>query len=198
MSAATADPVSAAMAVNAIAIFFIFKIPQCRSVDFDRPSVREHRFPKPSSATIRSSGQNAVAGETHPSENEPPGKAAKTSRIREYLASNPRNGEKRSILGASWPVLAGSDVQQVVAGVWGLVGDEGESGFGLVAHQPFDRIGGAFAVVGQKYHAQHGAPGRIHGGLLELGRHHLAQAFEAADINLRLGLGLALQPSLPV
>src|SRR5882724_3320373 len=122
------------MAVRVIAIFFIFKIPQCRSVDFDRPSVREHRFPKPSSATIPSSIQNAVAGGTHPSGNEPSGNAAETGRIREYLASNSRNGREKT---DSWRFLAGSDVQQVVAGVWGLVGDEGESRFGLGAHQPF-------------------------------------------------------------
>jgi hypothetical protein len=33
MSAATAEPVNAAMAVRAIAIFFIFKFPWCKSVD---------------------------------------------------------------------------------------------------------------------------------------------------------------------
>jgi hypothetical protein len=41
----------------------------------------------------------------------------------------------------------GSDVQQIVAGEFGLVGDEGESGLGLGAHQPLNRIGGALAVA---------------------------------------------------
>src|SRR5712664_1362057 len=41
---------------------------------------------------------------------------------------------------------------------------------GLGAHQPFDRIGGALAVVGQQHHAQHGALGRVHGGFLQLRR----------------------------
>ena len=45
---------------------------------------------------------------------------------------------------------AGGDlnVQQILAGEFGLVGNEGESRLGLGAHQALDRIGGALAVVG--------------------------------------------------
>ena len=51
------------------------------------------------------------------------------------------------------PEIRGSHVQQVVAGELRLVGDEGEPGLGLGPHQPLDRIGGAFAVVGQQHDA---------------------------------------------
>jgi hypothetical protein len=37
---------------------------------------------------------------------------------------------------------------------------------------------------GQKHHAEHGALGRVHRGFLQLGRHHFAEALEAADIDL--------------
>jgi len=60
--------------------------------------------------------------------------------------------------------------QQILAGEFRLVGDEGKARFGLGAHQAFDRIGGALAVVGQQHHAQHGALGRVHGGFLQLRR----------------------------
>src|SRR5690606_6965931 len=40
---------------------------------------------------------------------------------------------------------------------------------------------------------QQGAPGRIHSGFLELGRQHLAQTLEAADLDGALTLELARQ-----
>ena len=66
MSAAEADPVIAATAVSASANFFIFN-PSVEASD--RLWVREHRFPKPSVRTIRSSIENAVAAEAHPAAN---------------------------------------------------------------------------------------------------------------------------------
>jgi hypothetical protein len=47
---------------------------------------------------------------------------------------------------------------------------------------------GAFAVVGQQHHAEQGAPGRVQFGFLELRRHHLAEPFEAAGIDLGCNL----------
>jgi hypothetical protein len=46
------------------------------------------------------------------------------------------------------PLPVKSDVQQVVAGEFRLVGDEREPGLGLGPHQPLDRIGGALALSG--------------------------------------------------
>ena len=91
-----------------------------------------------------------------------------------------------------FPSDVGSNVQQIVAGELRLVGNEGKAGFGLGAHQPLDRIGRAVAIVGQQHHAQQRAPGRIHGGFLELRRHHLAEAFEAADLDFGIGVEFAL------
>jgi hypothetical protein len=76
------------------------------------------------------------------------------SKIRPIQLRIPRKGVKNP---TKWREKAespaGSDAQQVVTGEFGLVGDEGEPRFGLGAHQPFDRIGGAFAVVGRKKYA---------------------------------------------
>src|SRR5665213_2259380 len=49
-----------------------------------------------------------------------------------------------------------SDIQQIVAGEFGLVGNKSKARLRLAAHQPFDGIGSAFAVVGQQHHAQQG------------------------------------------
>jgi Raf kinase inhibitor-like YbhB/YbcL family protein len=76
-----------------------------------------------------------------------------------------------------------SHVQQFLAGEFGVLLDEGE-GLGLCAHEALDRIRRVLAVVGEENDAQQGARLRVHGGFLELVRHHLAQALEAADLDL--------------
>jgi hypothetical protein len=65
----------------------------------------------------------------------------------------------------------------------GVVLDEAEAGVGLLAHQPFDQILDIVLALGDGDAGQ-GALLRIHGGLLQLGGHHLAQALEAADLGL--------------
>ena len=42
-----------------------------------------------------------------------------------------------------------SHIQHLVAGEFGALRDEGEAGFGLVAHQPLDRACGVGAVLGE-------------------------------------------------
>src|SRR6187431_2545848 len=62
--------------------------------------MREHRFPKSITATIRSSAQNAVAGEAHPAENERPGKARNGRRFRRHHGqkrqNNPESANNRN------------------------------------------------------------------------------------------------------
>jgi hypothetical protein len=52
-------------------------------------------------------------------------------------------GAKSAAAGAICPNL---DVQQIIAREFGLLGNEGKARFGLGAHQPLDRIGGARTV----------------------------------------------------
>src|SRR5215204_1857508 len=66
--------------------------------------------------------------------------------------------------------------------------DEGEAGFGLVAHQALDGVAGLGALVMEHRHPQQRALPRVHGGLLELRRRHLAEALEAADLDLAVAL----------
>ena len=54
-------------------------------------------------------------------------------------------------------------------------------------HRPL-RIG---AVFGDEHELEQGALLRIHGGFLELRRHHLAEALEAADFDIGIGAELA-------
>ena len=149
--------------------------------------MREHPIPKTQCRDYTQFGPKSCCGRNtayrKTNDRKMPGKRANSG------ANRPKMPE----IARKPPLTAKSDVQQVVAGEFGLVGDEGEPGLGLGAHQPLDRIGGAFAVVGQQHHAEQRAPGRVHGGFLELGRHHLAKPFKAADIDLGVGVELALQ-----
>src|SRR4030081_3858376 len=111
--------------------------------------------------TIARSTQNAVAGRAHRAENDP-----------KSQAKNPKNGRWRP-KSAAWmakmAVTAARSrltVHEILAGEFGLAGNEGESRLCLGAHQALDRSGGAFAIVGQKHHAQQDALGRVHGGFL--------------------------------
>ena len=64
-----------------------------------------------------------------------------------------------------------------------IVLDEAEAGVGLLAHQPLDQV--LDVVLGfRDGDAGEGALLRIHGGLLELGGHHLAETLEPADLGL--------------
>src|SRR6185437_13569463 len=66
--------------------------------------------------------------------------------------------------------------------------DEGEAQLGPPSHQALDkggRGGGSVRRIGLgEDDAQQVAAGRIHGGAAQLRRQHLAQAFEAADLDL--------------
>ena len=57
---------------------------------------------------------------------------------------------------------------------------------------------GVGAVVGDEHHLEQGALPRVHGGFLELRRHHLAEALEAADLDLGVGAELARHDLGPV
>src|SRR3954463_8687770 len=128
MSAAEAEPVNAAaVAARASANFFIFKSPPVKRQNRRLVRVRRHRFPNSSDATIRSSARNAVAGEAHSSENETP----KSRGNRRFSALN---GVKKVGIRPKPSRCAGLHVQQIFAGEFRLVGDEGESGLGLGAH----------------------------------------------------------------
>ena len=52
------------------------------------------------------------------------------------------------------PAFPGSDIQVEIGGEGGAVLDEAEAGFGLVAHQPLDRIAGGLAVIAMHGDAQ--------------------------------------------
>ncbi len=150
--------------------------------------VREHRFPKLMATTIASSSQNAVAAGAHTLENT----------VREKPSKKADNGvksallQRQSHLNTATGVATSSRVQQILAGEFRLVGNEGKSCLGLGPHQAFDRIGGAGTVVGQKHHAEHGALGLVHRGFLQLRRHHFAQQFRGLDVDVAIDLLLAL------
>ena len=59
-----------------------------------------------------------------------------------------------------------------------------EAGLGLVAHQPLDRVARIGRSSAVDDDLQKRALPRVHGGFLELRGHHLAQALEAADLDL--------------
>src|SRR6266851_200370 len=81
-----------------------------------------------------------------------------------------------------------SHVQHLFVREFGPLLDELEARLGLGAHQPLDRFFGVLAVVGDQHDAQERALARVHGGLLELARHHLAEALETADLHLGVGV----------
>src|SRR5262245_65197278 len=66
--------------------------------------------------------------------------------------------------------------------------DELEARFRLVAHQALDRAVGFLAFVIDHHDAQQRALLRVHGGLLELISHHLAEPLETADLDLGVGV----------
>ena len=86
-----------------------------------------------------------------------------------------------------------SHVQRRLVGELGALLDEVEARFGFGAHQPLDGFFGVLAVVGDQHDAQQRALPRVHGGFLELRRHHLAQALEAADFDLGVGVKFLLE-----
>ncbi len=50
----------------------------------------------------------------------------------------------------------------------------------------------SLAIVGTSMTRKQRALGRVHGGFLELARHHFAEAFEAADLDLGVGVEFLL------
>src|ERR1700754_4508126 len=108
--------------------------------------VRMHRFRSSMRRTIRSFSQNAVAGEAHLPENE---MAQDSLKSRIWAQKTPK-GPESGPFDAPHHYGSLSNVQQILAGKLGLVGDERESRLGLGAHQPLDRVSGALAVVGHR------------------------------------------------
>ena len=68
--------------------------------------------------------------------------------------------------------------------------NEGEARFRPVAHQLLDRAFGCNLALVRNDHAQKRAAARVHGCFLELARHHFAQAFEPADLDIGLAFEL--------
>jgi proteic killer suppression protein len=118
--------------------------------------------------------------------------SGKSLRKRPITASNRLFLPRKSHLDTAAAVAAPSHVQQILAGEFRLIGNEGKSGLGLGPHQAFDRIGGARTVVGQQHHAEHGVLGRVHRGFLQLRRHHFAQQFRGLDVDAAIDLLSAL------
>src|SRR5690606_16345311 len=84
--------------------------------------------------------------------------------------------------------VPGSNVE--IAGKLRSFLDEQETGLRPVTHQSLDRVASGRIVLFLYGNLQQGAPGRIHSGFLELGRQHLAQTLEAADLDGALTLEL--------
>ena len=80
-----------------------------------------------------------------------------------------------------------------VVGEFGALLDEAEARFGLGAHQRVDRVLGAASIASDHVDPEQRALPRVHGGFLELRGHHLAQALEAADLDLAAAGELGLQ-----
>jgi len=70
--------------------------------------------------------------------------------------------------------------------------------FRLVAHQPLDRFIGVLAVAFHHRDLKQGALLRVHGGFLQLRRHHLAEPLEAADFDLGVGVEFFFQDGVAV
>src|SRR5438105_1778027 len=81
-----------------------------------------------------------------------------------------------------------SHVQHLLARKLRALLDELEARLGPVAHEPFDGAFGRLALLLHDSDAQQRALARVHRGLLELPRHHLAKALEAADLDLGVGV----------
>src|SRR3954463_11407252 len=82
----------------------------------------------------------------------------------------------------STPVKSATlQVEHLLVGKFRPLLDELEAHLRLVAHEALDRALGVLALVLDHHDAQQGALARIHGGFLELARHHFAEALEAAD-----------------
>ena len=73
---------------------------------------------------------------------------------------------------------------QIVGGEGGVFLDIAEAEFRLLAHEGFDAVVDLALVTRLDQNAGEGPSGRVHGGFLELGRVHLAQALEAAHLDL--------------
>ena len=82
-----------------------------------------------------------------------------------------------------------SDIQ--IVGEGGAVLDEAEARLGLGAHQRVDRFADGRAVAVADLHLQQRALLRVHRRLFELRGVHLAEALEAADLDLGARLELA-------
>ena len=67
--------------------------------------------------------------------------------------------------------------------------DEAEALLGLVAHQAVDGVAGRLLL--DDLDPEERALRRVHGGFLELAGHHLAEALEAADLDLAVAVELA-------
>src|SRR5258705_4683728 len=128
MSAADADPVNAAAAARASTNFFMFSSPILRlSKSTTRQGARAP-IPKIRKVTIRGSTRNAVAGGAHSSENEIADETRKSASFglkRPQKHRNPAAGLPEAVHAQRL------DVQQILAGEFRLVGDEGESRLGL-------------------------------------------------------------------
>ena len=190
MSAAEADPVIAATAVSASKIFFILKSLSF-SVDADRLQVRVHRIPEIHVRTIRGSAENAVAAahtRRKTNSGKMPAKRANSGinrpRVPEIARKSPIYRNQTS----SKSSLANSALSEMNA----------KRASALV---PISRS--TESAVPSRSSASSTTRsmrplGRIHGGFLELRRHHLAEAFEAADLDLGVGVELALEQRILV
>src|SRR5271168_4822719 len=70
---------------------------------------------------------------------------------------------------------------------FGILLDELEAQFRLLAHQLFEQAFGRLDVFARDVNLQQGAMARPHGGFLELRRHHFTQALEARHVHLGAG-----------
>src|SRR5215475_5928317 len=136
MSAANADPVKATAVVRASKSFFIFNSPE---KSWPPQKDRGLRFPKTIGINIDGSVRNAVAAQAQSSE----------------------NGCRGAPSPVPQSVYPASDVEQVFAGEFGLVRDEGKAGFRFCSHQALDRIGRALAVVGEQHALEQSVPLRL-------------------------------------
>ncbi len=94
--------------------------------------------------------------------------------------------------------MHGLNVQRGLVGKLSALLDKLEAQFRLGAHQPLDGLFGILAVVGDERDANKSALLRVHGGFLELRRHHLAEPLEAAHFDLGVGVRLFFEDFVPV
>ena len=91
-----------------------------------------------------------------------------------------------------------SHVQHLLPGELRPLLDELEARLRLRPHQPLDRRRRLLALVVDQHDPQQRALAPVHGGLLELRRHHLAEPLEAADFDLGVGVELLLEDLVAV